>query len=163
MKTLLILRHAKSSWKNPGLADHDRPLNRRGKEDAPRIGALLAEEGLTPDVILSSTAKRAKTTAEIVADASGYDGEIIYTRDLYHADPESYLYVLHTLPASYETVMVVGHNPGLEELVDLLTGESQRLPTAALVQVRLPLENWEALTDETEGKLVNIWRPREIR
>jgi phosphohistidine phosphatase len=162
MKTLLILRHAKSSWKDDMLADHDRPLNRRGKEDAPRMGALLAEEGLIPDVILSSTAKRARSTADTVAESSGYDGEIVYTRDLYHADPESYLYVLRAQPASHESVMVVGHNPGLEELVDVLTGESQRLPTCALVQVSLPLEGWEALTDETEGTLVNIWRPREI-
>ncbi len=162
MKTLLILRHAKSSWKDMTLADHDRPLNRRGKEDAPRMGALLAEEGLVPDVILSSTAKRAQATAEAVADASGFEGEIHYSRDLYHADPESYLYTLRTLPPDYELVMVVGHNPGLEELVDVLTGESLRLPTAALVQVSLPLDDWTALTDETEGELVDIWRPREL-
>ena len=162
MKTLLILRHAKSSWKDARLADHDRPLNLRGKEDAPRMGALLADEGLIPDLILSSTAKRAKTTSEAAAEASGYDGEIFYSRDLYHADPEAYIYALRVQPSSYESVMVVGHNPGLEELVDVLTGESLRLPTCALVQVSLPIEAWEELTDETEGTLVKFWQPRAL-
>jgi len=76
MKTLLILRHAKSSWKNPGLADHNRPLNKRGKRDAPRVGRLLRDKNLTPDLILSSTAKRALDTAEAAAESSGYEGEI---------------------------------------------------------------------------------------
>ncbi len=79
MKTLLVLRHAKSSWKDSGLADHDRPLNKRGKHDAPRMGTLLAKEDLVPDLIISSSAKRAKSTAEAVAMNCGYDGEIQYS------------------------------------------------------------------------------------
>jgi phosphohistidine phosphatase len=162
MKTLLILRHAKSSWKDPWLADHDRPLNQRGKRDAPRIGALIEDQGLTPDLILSSTAKRARATAKAVADACSYDTDIQFTRDLYHAAPEDYLDALGGLSTDPDIVMVVGHNPGLEYLLEVLTGETRRLPTAALVQVALPVDNWQSLTDETDGDLVNLWRPREI-
>jgi len=128
MKTLLILRHAKSSWSHPGLSDHDRPLNKRGKRDAPRMGQLLREEGLLPDLIISSSAKRAKTTAERVSNESGY----------------------------------VGHNPSMEELVEILTGEYQRFPTAALAQVELPIDQWGEFDEDIEGKLVNLWLPKEL-
>ena len=117
MKTLLILRHAKSSWKNTGLADHDRPLTKRGKRDAPRMGRLLRDENLTPDLIVSSTAKRALDTAEAVAEASGYEGEVESRPEFYMAGPEAYLRALRALSDDYECVMVIGHNPGLEELV----------------------------------------------
>lgn len=162
MKTLLILRHAKSSWKEAGLTDHERPLAKRGKRDAPRMGTLLRDEDLLPDLILCSTAKRAFTTAEIVADESGFEGEMRLSRDLYSFDPEPYLEALADLEYEYERVMVVGHNPGLEELIDILTGEYNRFPTAALAQVRLPIARWAELDDETEGKLVNLWRPKEL-
>jgi phosphohistidine phosphatase len=91
MKTLLVLRHAKSSWKNANLADFDRPLNKRGKRDAPRMGELLRREGIVPDLIISSSAERALTTAEAVALACGYDLEIQTTRQLYHAWPDDYI------------------------------------------------------------------------
>jgi phosphohistidine phosphatase len=162
MKTLLILRHAKSSWKDPWLADHDRPLNKRGKRDAPRIGALIEDQGLIPDLILSSTAKRARATAEAVANACGYEQEIKFTRDLYHADPEAFLAALGNLSTDPDIVMVVGHNPGLEYLLEDLTGETRRLPTAALVQVALEVDSWQSLTEETDGEMINLWRPREI-
>lgn len=163
MKTLLILRHAKSSWKETGLADHDRPLNKRGLRDAPRMGKLLREEGLVPDLILGSTARRAKKTAEAVAEASGYEGEIQLEAGLYAAGPEAYLEALHVLPEEVQNVLVVGHNPGLEELVELLTGEAVSLPTAALARVALPVESWGSLTEEIEGELVRLWVPRELR
>ena len=87
MKTLLILRHAKSSWKHPELSDHDRPLNKRGKRDAPIIGELLRKKGLVPDVIFSSTALRAKDTVSAVTSASGYAGKVIFLSALYSASP----------------------------------------------------------------------------
>ena len=90
MKTLLILRHAKSDWETPDVADHDRPLNGRGKRDAPRMGRLLRDENLVPDLIISSTAKRARKTAKLVAEASGYEGEIRLAETLYLAGPEAY-------------------------------------------------------------------------
>jgi phosphohistidine phosphatase len=162
MKTLLILRHAKSSWKNSELADHDRPLNKRGKRDAPRMGELLVREGLIPDLIVSSSAKRAKKTTELLAEESGYEGEIIFERDLYAAWPEAYIETLNVIPDEFETVMVVGHNPGLEDLLEILTGEVERMPTAALANVSLPIEHWRELSLEIEAELLNIWRPKEL-
>jgi phosphohistidine phosphatase len=162
MKTLLILRHAKSSWSDPKLADIDRPLNKRGKRDAPKIGAMLKKNDLVPDLILSSPAVRARKTAEAVAEAASYTGEIEYAEDFYPGDPESYIEVLRALPDVVNSVMVVGHNPGLEELLDTLTGESAALPTAALAQVNLPIRTWLELDDEPVGKLVNLWRVKEL-
>jgi len=162
VKTLLVLRHAKSSWGDPALADHDRPLNKRGKKDAPRIGALLRREDLTPELIISSTARRARTTAEIVVEHSGCEGQLRLERDLYAAGPEAYLQVLAELPDEYQRVMLVGHNPGLEELLEMLTGDYERLPTAALAQVRLPIKRWRDLAEEASGELVNLWRPKEL-
>lgn len=162
MKTLLILRHAKSSWKKPGLADQDRPLNKRGKRDAPRMGQLVEQEDLVPDLIITSTAKRARVTAELVAENSGYEGEIQLERSFYMGYPEAYLEVLRQLPDEIQTVMVVGHNPGLEELLEELVMEPERLPTAALARVDLPIQSWQELDDEVVGELVSLWRPREL-
>ncbi len=162
MKILLLLRHAKSSWKDESLADQDRPLAKRGLRDAPRVGKMLNDANLLPDLILSSTARRARQTVELVTDAAGYTGEVSWLDDLYAAAPEEILELLSALPAYYTTVMVVGHNPGLEELMALLTDQVDSLTTAALAQIDLPLDGWDQLTDETQGKLVNIWRPREL-
>jgi phosphohistidine phosphatase len=162
VKTLLILRHAKSSWKNHQLADHDRPLKKRGRRDAPRVGELLQDESLFPDFILCSTAKRARETLDLLVDACGYDGEIEYNRDLYHTDAEDILEVLSELPEEYDSVMVVGHNPGLEELVEILSDEWVRLPTAALAHIELPIGGWDELTEYSEGELVNLWLPRDL-
>ena len=97
MKSVLLLRHAKSSSKHPDLADHDRPLNKRGKRDAPLIGRLLKKEDLVPEIIISSTATRARSTAEAVSKASGYRGEIVLNKSLYAAGPDAYLNVMHHL------------------------------------------------------------------
>jgi phosphohistidine phosphatase len=167
MKTLLILRHAKSSWKDDTLPDHDRPLNKRGKADAPRMGKLLRDEDLVPDLILSSDALRARATAELAAEESHYEGEITFLRDLYAAEPEAYLDALAQMGGEAARVMLVGHNPGLEELLQELTGEYQPLPTAALAQVSLPLSHWSELGPDPEaagmqGKLVNLWNPKDL-
>jgi len=163
MKTLLILRHGKSSWKNMSLADHDRPLKKRGQLDAPRMGTLLHEEGLVPDLILSSTAKRALTTAVLVAETSGYESDIDVRREFYPGYPDVYIDAMRETADEVQIVMVVGHNPGLEELLDMLTEAGEALPTAALAQVALPVQSWNELNYETRGELVNLWRPREIQ
>jgi len=162
MKTLLILRHAKSSWKDGSLADHERPLNQRGRADAPRMGALLRAEGLAPDLILSSTAARARETARLAAEECGFGGDIELREAFYPGDPEDYLQALGELSGDHEIVMVVGHNPGLEELLEVLTGEYQRLPTATLARIDLPVASWAELDEEVEGKLIDLWRPKEI-
>jgi phosphohistidine phosphatase len=162
MKTLLILRHAKSSWKNTNLADHERPLNKRGKQDAPRMGRVLAENDLTPDLIISSSAERALATAGLVALDSGYEREITITRQLYHGDPDDYLEVLREKGEPHERVLVVGHNPGIEAFVEDVTGSYQRMPTAALAQVQLPIESWADFTENISGKLVEVWLSKEL-
>jgi phosphohistidine phosphatase len=162
MKTLLVLRHAKSSWKNANLADFERPLNKRGKYDAPRMGELLRREGIVPDLIISSSAERALATAEAVASACGYDSEIQTTRQLYHAWPDDYIEVVNSVPNECNRVMVVGHNPGMESLVEELTGEWIRMPTAALVQISVRINRWTELSLESTEMLVNLWRPKEL-
>ncbi|MBK8986095.1 MAG: histidine phosphatase family protein [Chloroflexi bacterium] len=166
MKSLLILRHAKSSWDSAYLADHERPLNERGKADAPRIGRLLQSEELVPDLIISSSAARALATAKLVAGNCDYENEIVVTRDFYHADPEIYLEVLATLDDRYQRVMVVGHNPGMEELVEELTGEFVRMATAALAHVALHVDRWQDVapeaTVELKAQLKATWLPKEL-
>jgi phosphohistidine phosphatase len=162
MKTLLILRHAKSDWGKPGMTDHDRPLNNRGKADAPRMGKLLREQGLTPDLILSSTAKRARHTAELAAEACGYEGEILFNRELYDTVPETIVDAINVMANGEDVVMVVGHNPTMEELVDVWTGESVTMTTGNIAQIELPIQSWLELREHTEGKLLNLWRPKEL-
>ncbi|MCK4976542.1 MAG: histidine phosphatase family protein [Anaerolineales bacterium] len=162
MKTLLVLRHAKSSWKDLYLADHDRPLNKRGKRDAPRMGRLLLDEDLLPDLILSSTAKRARMTVAGLIVGSDYSAEVQFTRDFYHAYTETFITILSELKNNNERVMIVGHNPGLEELLEVLTGDYERMPTAALAQVALPIQSWADLVEETVGELIMVWRPKEL-
>ena len=162
MKSLLILRHAKSSWKHPELTDHDRPLNKRGKRDAPRMGEILRSEHLMPEAITSSTAARARATAEAVAKASGYNGKIALNRSLYAAGPEAYLKVLHELSDHYKRVLVVGHNPGLEELLEMFTGETQIMPTCTLAHVKFSIDSWIELDYKTKGQLAGIWQSRDL-
>jgi phosphohistidine phosphatase len=162
MKSLLVLRHAKSSWNDPALDDHERPLNARGLRDAPRMGELLREYGLIPDVLLSSDAVRARLTAEAVADVAGCTGEILLDPRLYLAGPADILSLLPSVRENAETVMIVGHNPGLEQLVEQLTGKRHDLPTAALAQIDLPIDQWRDLTLSTRGTLVGLWRPKEL-
>lgn len=162
MKTLLLMRHAKSSWKDPEQADYDRPLNKRGKRDAPRMGRLIRAEGLSPDIILSSAALRARMTAESVADQCEYAGEIHYLDELCAADPQTLLATLYKLPEEYSRVLMIAHNPGLEELIESLTGKYQHLPTAALAYLMIPVQLWQDIGEPVEGKTVFIWRPREL-
>jgi phosphohistidine phosphatase len=162
MKTLLILRHAKSSWKEAELADHDRPLNKRGKRDAPRIGKLVRQEDLVPDLILSSTAKRAHKTSEAVAEESGYRGEVQLIPELYAAPPEAYLEAVKGLRDEYSRVMVVGHNRAWRSWSRPLPGNGE--PADGAAQVALPSRRWQDLDDETEGETgesVDAWESGE--
>ncbi len=160
MKTLMLLRHAKSSWKDEGLADHDRPLNERGKRDAPRLGLVLKNEHRLPDLILTSTAERACRTTELVAGASGYTGAIVRVDDLYAADAKRLLEVARARGSQAGRLLLVAHNPGLEELVEQLTGRSETMPTAALAEIVLPIDQWSELDEGTKGDLVSVWHAR---
>ena len=162
MKTLFIFRHAKSSWDDAVMDDHQRPLNKRGKEDAPRMGLLMRKKDLLPDLVLCSTAKRARKTIELAVEAAGYQGEIKFLEELYAAPPSAYLDALSKVSEDHQRVMVVGHNPGLEQLLFLLTGKLEPMPTAALAQVDLPIEKWVHIDEKIHGELIGIWRPKDL-
>ena len=162
MKTLLLMRHAKSSWKDPELADHERPLNKRGKKDAPYMGRLLAEKELLPQIILGSTALRIHQTIEGLVQGSGYTGEIVFLDSFYLAEPEAYLAELRALPDSIERVLLIGHNPGLEGLLQLLSGRIESLSTGSVAYLSLTVQSWADLKGETEGELLELLRPREV-
>lgn len=163
MKTLLLMRHAKSSWKEKDIPDHERPLNKRGRHDVPMMGELLVDRELVPQRIISSTAVRSRQTAEGVAKEAGFQGDIIFQDRLYMAEAEEYIHVLRELPDDLERVMIVGHNPGLEVLLQLLSGRIESLSTAVIAHLVLPIDHWESLNGETEGEMVEIWRPKDLR
>lgn len=161
MKTLLLMRHAKSSWDDPGTADHDRPLNHRGKEDAPRMGRWLAEQGLDPDLIVTSTAKRARKTAKLVAETCGYQGELVKLPELYHASPKVWTSVVQKLPETATRVLCVGHNPGLEELLAGWLAADVAMPTAAVAVLSLDIDAWRDAGLGTRMTLRGVHRVKE--
>jgi phosphohistidine phosphatase len=162
MKNLLIMRHAKSSWKDGALPDHERPLNKRGRHDAPRMGRLLRTQGPEPQAILASTAVRARATAAAVAEALAFEGDISLQPGFYGDAPDAYFAALRGLPDSVETALLIAHNPGLEDLLATLTGDEETLPTAAIAHVRLPIAAWPELSSDVECTLVNLWRPHGL-
>lgn len=142
---LTLFRHAKSSWNNPGLADHDRPLSKRGERDAPMMGARLAARGARPSTILSSTANRALTTAGRIADALDYPLEDIRSSQrLYFAGTQQILQFITEQPAEWPEIIVVGHNPRFTDLANLLLPELRldNLPTAGFVAMDFPVRDW---------------------
>lgn len=162
MKTLLVLRHAKAEPEEPSLTDHERPLTKKGVKAARRMGELLRERHLVPDLVLSSTAERARTTAEGAAREAGYAASVRTLPELYLAEPPAYLDALRRHGADAERVLVVGHNPGIEALIFRLTGAAEHMPTAALAECELPITSWSELDSAVRGVLQNIWRPRQF-
>lgn len=143
MKTLFLVRHAKSSWDDPSLADHERPLNDRGKRDAPKMGERLARRGVTADLILSSSAVRALTTARIIAEKIGYDPKsIVADRRIYGAQVSTLLYLIQELDDEHERVMLFGHNPELTELAHRFSGDIGDMPTCAVVELTFDTPRW---------------------
>jgi len=160
MKTIYILRHAKSSWDNPNLADFERSLNERGLRSAPLIGEIICRNKFQPDLILSSPAQRAKQTAVLVKEAGKIDAEIQFDERIYEASPPQLVQVIAELKTDAESAMLVGHNPGLEGLIRFLTGENQAMPTAALAVIDLQVQNWaEAIANC--GNLRTLIRPND--
>ena len=162
MKTLLLMRHGKSSWKDQDIPDHERPLKKKGKKDSEKMGEMLKDQHLVPDSVLSSTAKRARSTAEIVTEACKFDGEIQYLDSFYHAETSDYLDVLSHLADEVDCVLIIGHNPSLEAFVQILSNDIEALPTAAIARIELPVSNWSELGEKSYGKLINLWSPRSI-
>lgn len=163
MKTLLLMRHAKSDWKDTDIKDIDRPLNKRGLKNAPRMGELLKEAELVPQLIMCSSALRAHQTADAIIEKTGFMGKIEYLDAFYMAEPQVYLDAIHALPDDYERVMLIGHNPGLEATMQILTGQVEGLPTAAIAYLTFPIAHWWEINENTRGDLQELWRPRDFK
>ncbi|MBV9957619.1 MAG: histidine phosphatase family protein [Acidobacteria bacterium] len=161
MKTLLLLRHAKSSWDDSGLKDFERPLNNRGLQAAPAIGRFLRQQKLQPHLILSSPAERARQTASLVTETARLTADLRYDERIYEASLERLMEVLAQIEDAAEVVMLVGHNPGLEELLEHLTGEAQRMPTAALASISLELDKWGKVREHA-GRLEWLVKPKDL-
>ncbi|HEY0384629.1 MAG TPA: histidine phosphatase family protein [Pyrinomonadaceae bacterium] len=161
MKTLFLLRHAKSSWQNESLPDFERPLNERGRSAAPLIGKFMRQHKLRPDLILCSPAERARQTIALVSAAAAFKAELRYDERIYAASAARLFAVVSQIDESAGSVLLVGHNPGLEELLEALTGEVRHLPTAALAHMTLNVERWAGACEQT-GELVRLVKPKEL-
>ncbi|MBE0513421.1 histidine phosphatase family protein [Sulfurimonas sp.] len=159
MKKLYIIRHAKSSWSDVTLDDFERALNKRGKANAPMMGERLKKKGVMPDIIISSPAKRAKNTAEIIAKEVGYKN-ILFLDDIYEATSETLSKILKALDDSYGVVFLVGHNPSLNELAYKLAGFSENIPTCGIVEIEFECRKWAEIAPQN-AKLVMFEYPKK--
>ena len=161
MRTLLILRHGKAAPEDGG-SDAARPLTQRGKRDAELIGQLLRRDGLVPDRILTSSARRARETASEAASAVPFSGSIDELEELYLAEPEGYITAVRKHAPDAQRVLLVGHNPGLEALALILTGDPVSLPPAGLVVCALPIASFAELEPQVRGEMSRFVRPTEL-
>ena len=154
------MRHAKSSWTNPDSSDFDRQLNEQGLKTLPVMGETIFDNGFQPARILSSPAKRAKQTAVLIRETAQIEGKIEYDERIYEASPLRLLQIITERDDKADSLMLVGHNPGLEGLIKILTGEIQSMPTAALAVIDLDAENWNEIAAES-GTLRTVIRPKD--
>ena len=170
MVTLSLFRHAKSAWNNPGLGDFDRPLAPRGEKAAPRMGRYMAREGLEPELVLCSTALRARQTIELACAQWASQPEIRYTDELYHAGPNEMLREAMAIPAGCAHAMLVGHNPGMHALAIALSGDGDadamdavgaKYPTAALAVIEFRVD-WKSIAPGA-GYLQRFVVPRSLK
>ena len=174
------MRHAKSSWANSGISDHDRPLNKRGLRDAPRLGRFLVQQNLVPERLFFSSARRTEMTAELLAEQ--FDGETTIGGDAFNSDSLESMEDLYLAPwttyvtqierlatdtnaAKLNSVMFLGHNPGIEMLIEKLTGRYESVPTATIAWVQMAGDDWGAgksLVISKGFRLMDIWRPKEL-
>jgi len=148
LKRLLIIRHAKSNW-DSAVTDFERPLNNRGLSDAPKIGLFLKEVALFPDFIISSGANRAITTAKLIAQSMDYNNEIVVDNKIYNASIDDIKSVINKIDEKYNTVFLFGHNPGLSNLINELSGEWVNLKTCCVVELEIIVDKWSHISNET--------------
>lgn len=170
MKTLVLMRHAKSAWGDQDQKDIDRPLSTRGRKAAPAMGRWLKAEGYRPDVVLSSTARRARETLELMRPSLPERATVEFAAGLYMAAPREMLTEIGKVPASAETLMLLGHNPGLGNLAGLLAASGNekalanlhaKFPTAAIAVIGFDVARWSELA-ASGGKLFAFMRPRDL-
>lgn len=161
MKTLFLVRHAKSSRDDPALQDKERPLNDRGRRDAPRMGERLAKEGVEPDLIVSSPAVRAFTTAEFFAKKLDYKLEdIVVDKRLYAAAPDDLVAVIHELGGNAKRLMLFGHNPEFADLAHRLSNEITEMPTCAVAEFKFDTRSWSDVGAQPPAK-VKLYTPKK--
>ena len=163
MKRIILIRHGKSAWNNPNLSDHQRPLAERGLRDVPVMARRLQADNRLPELILSSSAVRAMQTTELLMHTLGYDSEklIIYP-SLYHASARQMLTVIKEQDDSFSTIALVGHNPGMNELIEEINPSFENLPTSGLYGIELSIRSWK----ETSFELMKTWffdYPKKLR
>ncbi|MBV9045999.1 MAG: histidine phosphatase family protein [Alphaproteobacteria bacterium] len=174
MKRLLLLRHAKTEPAGAGVEDHDRKLMARGRDDAPKLGRYIREQGYAPELILSSTSRRTVETVELVTDVLPGTHRIDYLEALYLAEPDVMLSIIRLMPDKTRSVMVVGHNPGMEQLATFLAREpvkrrerdrfdqiEEKFPTAALAVLDFDVARWRDVAPG-QGALKDFVRPRDL-
>ena len=170
MKTLILLRHAKSSWDNPAARDFDRPLNPKGRKAARAIGRELRERGLRFDSAIASPAVRVVETVAGVAEGYGAAISPAYHPGIYLASPATLLELIRSADDSAERLLIVGHNPGLERLALILTRDdgdglrgalAKKYPTATVAEIAFPIEHWRDVSEGT-GRIERFIRPRDL-
>lgn len=154
------MRHAKSSWDNPLQTDFERPLNARGLRDAPKMGELMRAKNLHIDLIVSSPAARAAATAETIKNSIELDRKIQLEPRIYEARASDLLEVVNGFSNDCDCVLIVGHNPGFEDLVRHLTGQTREMPTAAVARIELDIQSWRD-AKQNAGRLINLFKPKE--
>lgn len=159
LRTLYLLRHAKSSWKDDSLADFDRPLKGRGRDAAEQLGKRLASEKLKDGVLICSPAVRTRETADIVLKHSRLRMDQRFDERIYEASLRDLLQVVAEIPDDRQTAMMIGHNPGFEELLAFLTGQARRMPTCALAKIKLEVASWKDVRAR-EGSLESFITPK---
>ncbi len=162
MKTLIIIRHAKSSWEDMTLSDFDRPLNNRGKRDAPAMGELMKKLKVIPQLMISSPAKRAKATAFEIAEKLGInEKDIVLNENLYHAATSEILRIASMVDDNIEKIVIVGHNPGLTYLANTKTGAYiDNIPTSGIVGIKFDIDSWKEVED-AQGVLAFFEYPKK--
>lgn len=159
-RELIVVRHAKSAWDTDAASDFDRPLAKRGRKAAPMVGRWMRERGLQPDWVVASSALRARQTLHRILPELATEPPVVWEQAIYTASLRDLLDALGACPPDRARVLLVGHNPGLETLVEHLTGAVESLPTGALVRITLP-DDWSGLTARC-GTLDALLRPREL-
>ncbi|MBX3419159.1 MAG: histidine phosphatase family protein [Pirellulaceae bacterium] len=163
MKTLLFMRHAKSDWGEPQLADHDRELNERGQRVAPQMGIFLAKQRLVPDLVLVSTARRAQDTLELMLAHWNKRPEVVSSHDLYLASAEIFYEAIGQANSNHHTVMVIGHNPGMSQLASWFVSGAPHFPTAAILQLESDLDDWPRIALASENcRFCKLFKPKEL-
>lgn len=162
MKKLCIIRHAKSSWKDFTLDDFDRPLNKRGMLNAPFMGNKLKDKNLVPDIIISSPALRAKTTAEIIAKKVNYNKKIVFKKDIYEVGMSALHKILAKIDDDNTIVFLFGHNPELNMLAKKYVDFDENIVTSGVVEIEFDCDSWNQISAKN-GKLISFDYPKKYK